>query len=250
MITLQFEKNAVTDVAQYSGTFSFGPDCSITLNANVCVLGYPYTSSVARTSTVFNESSVLQWVDPALAHAGETVQLYASDEHAPLLGVRTTSFPVSAMNANPGNVANPLYGDPTVTDPSGRPIFPAVFVTDITGIDDNASHTSAAYRAGDWQYGGRPNPPSQIFGTWKGASVSGTTFSTDADPAKNGWNLGTCTGGTNCNTPSIGFAQLTNLGYGTEVRWNVNNLVDKNGAHLQPGHFYRLQFIVHDGDQN
>jgi hypothetical protein len=46
-----------------------------------------------------------------------------------------------------------------------------------------------------------------------------------------------------------GFAALTNQGYGTEVRWAVNAM-KCNGAFLQPGHVYRMQFMVHDGDQN
>ena len=39
------------------------------------------------------------------------------------------------------------------------------------------------------------------------------------------------------------FSSLTNQGYGVEARWNVNHLP------LQPGHVYRMQFMVHDGDQ-
>ena len=42
---------------------------------------------------------------------------------------------------------------------------------------------------------------------------------------------------------------FTSLGYGAEVRWNVNSL-RLNGQPLISGHTYRLQFIVHDGDQN
>ena len=44
--------------------------------------------------------------------------------------------------------------------------------------------------------------------------------------------------------PPGGFASLTNQGYGAEIRWNVNDLG------LLPGHVYRMQFMVHDGDQN
>jgi uncharacterized repeat protein (TIGR01451 family) len=237
VITLIFKNNAATDTTTYSGTFNFGANCPVVLNANVCFLGYPYTSSVARTSTVFNESGVLQLVNST----STTVQLYATDEHAPLLGVLTASMPVSAMPSDPGHVANPLVGDPTIADAFGRPILPSVYITDITGISDNASHTSAAYRAGDWQYGGTPVAPNDIFGAWKGAVVNGTTFTTDADPAKNGLNLGA-----GADTP---VGTVTNLGYVAEVRWNVSAL-RLGGQPLQSGHTYRLQFIVHDGDQN
>ena len=42
---------------------------------------------------------------------------------------------------------------------------------------------------------------------------------------------------------------MTTLGYVTEARWNVNDLTC-NGVPLQRGHTYRMQFMVHDGDQN
>ena len=35
----------------------------------------------------------------------------------------------------------------------------------------------------------------------------------------------------------------------TEARWNVSDL-SCNGVPLQKGHTYRMQFMVHDGDQN
>jgi len=129
------------------------------------------------------------------------------------------------------------------------------FITDVTGISDNSTHTSAAYRAGDWQYcsslatpagnGCLGIPPNDVFGTWKGAIVSGTTLTTDGDPpAKNGWNLGP-----GSDTRSGGCSSLQQLGYGTEFRWNVNSLT-VNGQPLQSGHMYRVRVIVHDGDQN
>ena len=37
---------------------------------------------------------------------------------------------------------------------------------------------------------------------------------------------------------------MTNQGYGNEVVWRLDSL------NLMPGHTYRLQFMVHDGDQN
>src|SRR5207249_1624526 len=70
-----------------------------------------------------------------------------------------------------------------------RPLFPALFITDIT--DDPSS------RSGDWQFGGTPIAPNAVFGTWKGAvrTVDKTkiptviTVTPDADPAKNNFNL-------------------------------------------------------------
>jgi hypothetical protein len=175
----------------------------------------------------------------------------------------TTNYPVSPQVLNPDHAMNPdtgsniLTGDQAGTDTNlctgdpdcGRPMWPVLFVTDISVGDPNP-------RSGDWQYHGRANNPADVFGTWKGAmktidrtvSPATTTVTPDADPAKNNWNLGVCgTGPTSCDTAPAG---LTNQGYGAEVRWNVSSLVDKSGAGLIPGHTYRFEFMVHDGDQN
>ena len=125
-----------------------------------------------------------------------------------------------------------LTGDQSGLDASLRPMWPALFVTDISADPAN--------RAGDWQMGGRPAAPNAIFGSWKAAvrtvdntkSPATVTITPDADPAKNNWNLA---GGD--PVP----AGLDNEGFGAEARWNVS---------LVPGHSYRLQVLVHDGDQN
>jgi len=66
------------------------------------------------------------------------------------------------------------------------------------------------------------------------------TVTCDADPAKNNWNLGA-----GSDAPPAGTASE---GYGTEVRWNLNDLY-KSGV-LKAGHNYRFYVMVHDGDQN
>ena len=53
-------------------------------------------------------------------------------------------------------------GDQAGTDVSGRPMFPAMFVTDVTANPGNPL-------AGDWQFGGTGIPPDATFGTWKAA---------------------------------------------------------------------------------
>jgi len=180
------------------------------------------------------------------------IRVYYNDEHALSLGVRrvivktaggttTTDYPITALGSNPGSALNPLVGstalsgDQAGTDVSGRPLYPSLFMTDITADPDSL--------AGDWQFGGTAIPPHAVFGTWKGAvrTVDKTknpavvTVTPDADPAKNDWNLD---GG----DPAP--AGLVNQGYGAEVRWDVAQLG------LIPGHTYRLYFMVHDGDQN
>ncbi len=128
-------------------------------------------------------------------------------------------------------------GDQAGVDTSGRPMFPALFITDITYNPPNPL-------AGDWQYGGTGIPPTFVSGTWKGAvrTVDHTTnpptitVTPDGDPPVNNWNLGP---GADPVPPG-----LTNQGYGAEIRWDISQLG------LQPGHSYRLYFMVHDGDQN
>lgn len=211
--------------------------------------GYPSTSSSRLTSTKFNENEVLRAIRPAGSWPNGVVQLFYNDEHAMTLGVRqvvvksasgmtTTDYPITALMTDPGSTTNPqtgttmLVGDQSGLDSSLRPMWPSLFITDVSA--DPSS------RAGDWQQGGRPVAPNAIFGSWKAAvrtvdntkTPSVVTITPDADPAKNNWTL---PGGD--PVP----AGLSNEGYGAEARWNVP---------LVPGHSYRLQVLVHDGDQN
>ena len=177
--------------------------------------------------------SVLQAIPPG--HASATVPLPAGavELHT---GTNILSGDLAGIDTN-------TCGDPMGC---GRPMWPVLYVTDIT--NDLTS------RAGDWQhYGGtRPqgNNPTDVFGTWKAAvkTVDNTvsppliTVAPDADPAKNGWNLGP-------GSDPVP-AGLISEGYGAEVRWKLTNLVDNNGLALVANRRYRLQVIVHDGDQN
>ena len=219
------------------------------VGAIVTGCGYPYASNVALTSVVFNESEVLRAIRPSIDAAGGIVTLLYNDEHAMTLGVRqvvvqtsagstSTDYPVSPLAASPSSVLNPqtgtnaLVGDNSGLDPSLRPLWPVLYVTDVSK-DPNS-------RLGDWQMGGRPINPNAVYGTWKSAvrTVDKTTATAtvsvtpDVDPAKNDWNLGI-----NDPIPS----GIKDEGWSSEVKWNVT---------FQPGHSYRLQVIVHDGDQN
>jgi hypothetical protein len=211
--------------------------------------GYPMTGGTALASVVFNEDGVFRAIQPAGGWPNGIVRVFYNDEHALTLGVRsvvvksasgttTTDFPVSALTTDPGSVTNPLVGTTMLSgsqsglDASLRPMWPVLYITDVT-----ADPTS---RAGDWQQGGRPYTPNAVFGSWKAAvrtvdqtvNPATVTIAPDADPAKNDWNLA---GGD--PAPS----GLANEGYGAEVRWEVP---------LTPGRSYRIQAIVHDGDQN
>ena len=228
-----------------------------------CNLSYPDNSNLPRSAVIFNESEVLRASDPGTTSCGTTgseIKLWYNDEHALTLGVSrvvvktssgttTTDYPVTPAPAGFGCVSNPLVGDTIssgdqsgndVAAGGGRPLWPALFITDLT-VNGPQS------RAGDWQQGGKGIPPTRVCGTWKSAirSVDKTsnpervTITPNADPPKNNWNLGT-----GSHTPPGGFALLENEGYGAEIVWSVNQLG------LIPGHTYRLQFMVHDGDQN
>ena len=115
-----------------------------------------------------------------------------------------------------------------------------MFITDIT--NDLTSRDS------DWQQGGTAHAPNIIYGMWKTAvrTVDKTktpevvTTTVDADPSKsNGWNLA---GG---DAPPAGTHTDK---FGALVEWDVNKM--KADGVFKKGHIYRLQFMVHDGDQN
>jgi hypothetical protein len=226
-----------------------------------CTPAYPFVSNNPNTNVAFNESTVMKGFRISTSSNGCTpvsIQAFYSDEHALTLGVRqvankvgknttTTNYDVAKLVTNPGSTTNPAVGASQAnggTDTAGRPMFPALFITDLSV---GPGTTNAL--AGDWQYGGTGVPPTAVFGAWKAAvktidcskNPCTTTVTPDADPAKdksakNTWSLG----------PSADPVPtgLTTEEYDAEVRWDVNTLG------LISGHQYRLYFMVHDGDQN
>ena len=225
-----------------------------------CMVGYPDNSNLPRSAVVFSESDVLVASEPGPSTCGQAVtqiKLWYTDEHALTLGVRrvivknqggvttTTDYAVAPTPASPTCVSHPAVGTTVpsgdqsgndVADGGGRPLRPALFITDLTTNGVNS-------RSGDWQQGGTAHDPSKVCGTWKAAvkTVDKThnpelvTITPDGDPARNHTNLG---GG----DPYP--AGLGEDGYTAEVVWDIADLG------LLPGHTYRLQFMVHDGDQN
>jgi hypothetical protein len=212
--------------------------------------GYPMTSGSSLAKVAFSEDEVLRGIQPSGGAPQGIVRLFYNDEHALTLGVRSvvvktaggstmTDYPVSPLMSDPGSVTDAqlgttaLTGDQSGLDQSLRPMWPALYITDITNDPQS--------RVGDWQEGGRPTGPNTVFGTWKAAvrtvdkTVTPNTvvITPDKDPAKNNWDLGTGAD----PVPS----GLTNQGWGAEARWTVS---------LAAGHSYRVQVIVHDGDQN
>jgi len=110
--------------------------------------GYP--SGTGRTATVFNESEVLRTF--RIDTAKGTIQAFYNDEHALTLGENLNGFsitPFVAAYPKPNTTtkladdASPVsIGDPNAADPQARPIYPALFLTDIT---------SGPSTSGDWQ---------------------------------------------------------------------------------------------------
>jgi hypothetical protein len=200
-----------------------------------CVLGYPDQSHLPRSSVDFNESTVLVSAAVYGTGANQHIGVFATDEHALTLGVDpdpdgtpTTPYPGSIVN---GGTSPIDIGNVLAADPFGRPIYPSMFATDITN--------SLQSRAGDWQQASDNSNavgPTRIFGTWKTATQSGGSITPGNDPTQNNWNLGT---GADPTPPAN-----SSLGYGTEVVWSTSSLG------LIPGHAYRIQVMVHDGDQN
>jgi hypothetical protein len=270
-----------TNTVVVSG-FQGSTQCSATGTATVvrapspcpCVLGYPFDSSNPRTSVTFSESECLRAFSPNVAGPNDTLKVWYNDEHALTLGVRrvtvkastgttTTDYPLTPLNTVPGSAINPqvgstaLIGEQAGTDLSQRPMYPALFITDIT-FDPSS-------RSNDWQYGGTPIPPHAVFGAWKGAvRVVDKTFNPplvtvtpDADPAIKNDTLGDGRLGPGGDIPPAGFGgqyptpagiKTFNEGYTAEARWNIADLI-ASGI-MQTGRVYRVQFMVHDGDQN
>jgi hypothetical protein len=205
--------------------------------------GYP--------SSGFNESTILCGITAkGGGSAPAIIEVFYNDEHALPLGCATSSYPVSALPANPGAVTYPQTGDPACVDTVGRPLRPVLYVTDITA---DASCTS-----GDQQKGGHPYDPIAVFGTWKSATEGtgnqGTPASTDPMPA-NAWSLTSSAdavpaavmsacpvggGGGGGGGGGFGGGGGGRASFGAELRFEVG---------LISGHSYRFQVISHDGDQ-
>jgi hypothetical protein len=234
-VTTNAQAEADNVPLEIDGACCYNFNASGKATVSACSLGYPFPGNNPRTNVAFNESTVLKtfgvFGDPT-DPGGQHLALFYNDEHAMTLGVNPG---VTAMTKNPDHASSPNVGDRTATDPSGRPEFPAAFVTNTSSDPNNTS--------GDWQQqtdNTTAISPSDVFGTWKAATMSGTTIKPGADPAKNNWNLGTAAD----PVPLINGALPKNEGYGTEASWSFAQLG------LVSGNSYRIEFMVHDGDQN
>jgi hypothetical protein len=197
--------------------------------------GYP--------ASTFNESIVLCGITATGGGSTPaTVSAFYADEHALTLGCATAQYPVSQLTNNASTqIHYPQLGDPACVDSFNRPLRPVLYVTDLSG--------DPACTAGDLQNGGTAYNPVAIYGTWKNATEGdgGTGTPVQNDPTQNNWNNGgppaanpvpdaikACTFNSNASgvSPSSAFT--------AQVDFEVG---------LISGHSYRLQVIVHDGDQ-
>jgi hypothetical protein len=161
------------------------------------------------------------------------INVFYNDEHALPLGCANASNPVSMYPGTPTAQYYPQTGDPACTDSVMRPMRPALFITDITA--------DPTCTAGDQQKGGKAYYPTAVFGSWKSASEMGTIGSpTGGDPASNGWNLGAGADSVPASVKSVCPGSGGGGAFGSEIQF---------AAGLIPGHSYRLQVILHDGDQ-
>lgn len=236
-----------TDTCGYSGNTAPGP-------------------TVPRASQKFDEIGII--VGQTVTSGGTpaaplTVNVFYTDEHTLTLGSGTVT-PWSAFYLKPGSTtirnaddagSNPAKvgattadpngtphstaalntGTPGTTDIGGRPVAPALFLSDRT--------TDPTSKSGDWQNNGTAQKPNFVAGSWKSNGGADTT------PA-NALNLGPHA---DAYTRNISTAQ-GNAAFASELRWDVSQLdVDSSTSGTQrplPGHTYRVQMIMHDGDHD
>jgi hypothetical protein len=211
------------------------------------------TTACPRRAITFSESSVLIGFRPSggggSLDASSTIQAFYSDEHALTLGTGA----VSASPSTPGCNTSPSEGTTCPSscvpvanctssktpaapgcDPCCRPVGPSIYVTDITG---DFSDTS-----GDWQCGTVPPTPiplTEVCGQWKAANGSDPTAK-NVCPA-----VGSTGAGLLDPRPPLASSKVE-TNFCAEAIWNPSLLPGV----FQPGHAYRVQFMVHDGDQN
>lgn len=187
------------------------------------------------------EPGILWAYDLAMSPAAGNqlaLRVFYDDEHALTLGAGN----VSPMTKQPADhISKPNVGDLTQRDPNKLPFAPVVFLTDNT--------TNPSSNTGDGENNGTPLPPSDVFGSWKAlggidpVQPNATNMGgADPWPASNG-PVDTGLGGV--GGIEMDFAH--DLDYTSEILWKISDL-KANGQALVPGHTYRAEFVIHDGD--
>lgn len=155
--------------------------------------------------------------------------VYYIAKNAMLLGAGSPT----AMKKFPSDhVSNPNVGNTGTKDQYNLPYFPAVFITDIT--------TNARATSGDSENGGTAQQPDDVYGAWKalnGQDPSDPNYPDLGPGADNYWPPS--------NGPGSGSHVTT---FAAEVIWQVRSLKTNTGASLESGHKYRLEIVLHDGN--
>jgi hypothetical protein len=135
-----------------------------------------------------------------------------------------------------GGIASPMTNHPAghITNPNVGNTGPALFLTDITTIRNETS--------GDSESGGQSNKPSDVYGTWKADGAQ--------NPAENQTDLGQ---GADPWPPANGSTGPHITNFTSEIIWKLSGLkaIDpgtKQYLALQPGHTYRSETILQDGE--
>src|SRR5947199_89565 len=133
---------------------------------------------------------------PSAAASPPSSRAFYSDEHALTLGAEkagcagtvSSNSAISCVNVSASGV-----GCLTASDPSGRPFFPSLFLTDLGPISSPSGSNS-----GDWQQQNDPSnlnptaiPPDHVCGPTKKATISTTgAITVGTDPPANKTNTG------------------------------------------------------------
>src|SRR5262249_42073374 len=153
---------AVPGTATGTPTATRTPTPGVPCNINV------HNGNCPRAAVAFNESTVLLAVRPLGFQAdATTIQAFYGDEHALTLGGGAVEPTPATAGCSQNALSDYINVGTGEQDPSGRPLAPSLFVTDIT---DNLDSTD-----GDWQCGDAaptPIPPNVVCGTWKASNGS------------------------------------------------------------------------------
>ena len=88
----------------------------------------PGNDSCGYSDATFNENTIMRVAAVYGTGLGATIGAFANDEKALLLGVNGATV----NTASPQHVSSPALGDQSQKDPSNRPFFPSLYITNIT----------------------------------------------------------------------------------------------------------------------
>ena len=176
--------------------------------------------------------------------------MFYNDEHALTLGVRqvavktssgttTTDYPVTPLATNPGSADRPAarHHDAERRAERARRLVPP----DVAGAVHHGYQQQPGRARGRLADGRAAVRPNAIFGSWKAAV---RTVDMTKNPRRHDHHARRGSREEQLEPRAAAIPcrpDWRTRAIGAEARWNVT---------LTPGHSYRLQVLVHDGDQN